>query len=154
MRETCVDGCHAARENVIQAPSLRLVFHLLTKLLNQILGSAADAQAAPTPRIGPQTLTGLRVNDRQNREVNDHRPWVGAIASDVVAQIGVPGKEKDQIGFPALLRDLKASPGLELLYGGVLRNGQTPRADAVHVNGSRLHDFRGKSRALGFLGKR
>jgi len=71
-------------------------------------------------------------------EVNSDRPFVGTIASDIVAQVGVPGKEKDQIGLPALLRDLKASPAFELLQGGVPRDGQSSWTDAVQVNGSRL----------------
>jgi len=47
MRKTYVNGSHAARQDVSQAPPLRLIFHLLTKLLNQILGSAADTQSCP-----------------------------------------------------------------------------------------------------------
>jgi hypothetical protein len=99
-------------------------------------------------------LACVRVNDSHDREVDFNWPAIGTIASDVVSQVRVPGKEKDQISLAALLRDMKASPALELLQSNVPRDGQSSWTDAVHVNGIRLHDFGGQRRALSFLGKR
>jgi hypothetical protein len=79
-----------------------------------------------SPTLGQ--LAGERRNsgpDRRTSRTNGRRHAYrlsGPSARQVVAEVWIPGEEKDQIGFPVVVGKLKVAPALEVLYGSGLRD--------------------------------